>query len=202
MKRELDADELNLVKLASEYSEPEKARKLLESLRWANGPVCPHCTNDGQGKPIYTLESKADSKRPGRAGLYKCGACRKQFTVTVGTIFQDSHIAISKWLMAIFILCSSKKAISAHQLHRMLGITYKSAWFMAHRIRFALLPNNYAEPKLGGTVELDETFVGGKGDRTNKSRRQTPVVALIERDERARTQVVAPQSRKRISVGP
>jgi transposase-like protein len=160
----LSSEDLNLIKLAQEYSDNDKARELLESLRWPNGPVCPHCANDGKSKSIYTLTPKPDSKRPARKGLYKCGACRKQFTVTVGTVFEDSHIPIGKWLMAIFILCSSKKGISAHQLHRMLDITYKTAWFMAHRIRFAMGEGALAE-LIKGTVEIDETFVGGKGDR-------------------------------------
>src|SRR6266853_6565827 len=166
-KSVLNSEELNLVKLASEYSDNDKARELLESLRWPNGPVCPHCGNDGQSKSIYTLMPKPDSKRPARKGLYKCGACRKQFTVTVGTIFEDSHISIGKWLMAIFLLCSSKKGMSAHQLHRMLDITYKSAWFMAHRIRFAMGEGPLAE-LLSGTVEIDETFIGGKGTHETK----------------------------------
>ena len=128
-----DKDELNLIKLAQEYSDGDKARKLLESLRWPNGPVCPHCKNTGD-KLISKLEPKPGSKSAVRDGVYFCGACRKQFTVTVNTIFESSHIPISKWLMAMFIMCSSKKSISASQLHRMLGVTYKTAWFMAHRI--------------------------------------------------------------------
>src|SRR5216684_5205470 len=110
MKTELDKDELNLVTLAQQYSEEGKARELLESLVWPNGPVCPHCKNHKE-KAIYKLMPKAGSTRPARPGVHKCGACRKQFTVTVGTIFEDSHIPVSKWLMAIFIICSSKKSI-------------------------------------------------------------------------------------------
>src|SRR5688572_5643102 len=101
-KSVLSSEDLNLIKMAQEYSDTDKARELLESLRWPNGPVCPHCANDGKAKAIYTLTPNPESKRPGRNGLYKCGACRKQFTVTVGTIFEDSHIPIGKWLMAIF----------------------------------------------------------------------------------------------------
>jgi len=129
--KEQDKDELNLIKLAQEYSDEAKARSLFESWRWPNGPTCPHC----HFNEVYKLSSKRTSKNKVRAGLYCCSACRKTFTATVGTVLEDSHIPISKWLMAMFILCSSKKSISAHQLHRMLGITYKSAWFMAHRIR-------------------------------------------------------------------
>src|SRR5256712_6948937 len=179
-KAGLDGEDLNLIKLAQEYSDNDKARELLESLRWPNGPTCPHCGNDGKAKSIYTITPKAASDRPARKGLYKCGACRKQFTVTVNTIFEDSHIPIGKWLMAIFLLCSSKKGMSAHQLHRMLDITYKSAWFMAHRIRFAMGEGPLAE-LLKGTVEIDETFVGGKGNMDTKHIRKTPVVALVQR---------------------
>src|SRR5258708_1481871 len=175
-----DAEELNLIKLAQEYSDPDVARQLLESILWPDGPVCPHCKNH-KDKPIYTMTPKPGSKSPVRAGLYKCAACRKEFTVTVGTIFEDSHLSISKWLMAFFILRSSKKAISAHQLHRMLGITYKTAWFMAHRIRHAMSPKLPLGKLLRGTVEVDETFVGGKGDAKTRYMRKTPVVALGER---------------------
>jgi len=191
-----DRDELNLVKLAQEYADDDKARTLLESMRWPNGPVCPHCKNDGKGKPISKLEPQPGSKAAVRKGVYFCGACRKQFTVTVGTVFEGSHIPISKWLMAMFILCSSKKSISANQLHRMLGITYKTAWFMAHRIRFAMGPD--MSKKLTGTVEVDETFVGGKGDLKTKHHRHTPVVALIERGGDMRVAVVANVTQKNL----
>ena len=105
------------------------AYKWVEARVWPNGTVCPHCGSLGR---VYEIKGKTT-----RIGLKKCGACRKQFTVTVGTIFEDSHIPLNKWLMAIHLLCSSKKGMSAHQLHRMLGVTYKSAWFTAHRIRYA-----------------------------------------------------------------
>ncbi len=163
-KPQFEAEELNLIALAQDYSDPDKARTLLESLLWPDGPVCPHCKNHKE-KPIYSIKPRTTSKAPVRQGVYKCAACRKEFTVTVGTIFEDSHLPISKWLMAFFILCSSKKAISAHQLHRMLGITYKTAWFMAHRIRYSMGPKLPLGKLLTGTVEVDETFVGGKGDR-------------------------------------
>lgn len=196
MKRtEKDENELNLVKLAREYSDENKARELLESMRWPKGVVCPHCQNK-DSKPIYKLEPKANSKTPARKGVYKCGACRKQFTVTVGTVFEGSHIPISKWLMAMFIACSSKKSISAHQLHRMLDITYKTSWFMLHRIRYAMNPDN--GPTLKGVVEVDEAFIGGKGDRTTKPAPKTPIVALIEQGGQMRTQVISSVSAKNL----
>jgi transposase-like protein len=191
-KIELNPEELNLVTLAQQYSDEDKARALLESLRWPNGPICPHCKHN----EVYKLTPKPISKTPGRKGLYCCAACRKQFTVLVNTVFSDSHISISKWLMALFILCSSKKSISAHQLHRMLGVTYKTAWFMAHRIRFAM--GTDAGRKLTGTVEVDETYVGGVGDAKTKLSRKTPVIALIERGGQMRTRVVSNVTQKNL----
>lgn len=181
-------DSLNLIELAKQYADEDKARELLERLRWPNGCVCPHCKNDGKDKPISKLTPKPTSKSAVRKGVYFCGACRKQFTVTVGTVFEGSHIPISKWLMAWFLICSSKKGMSANQLHRMLDITYKSAWFMAHRIRFAM--GDSVTGHLQGVVEVDETFVGGKGDRRTKLSRLTPVVALIEQGGKMKTRVV------------
>jgi len=189
MNDEFDADELNLVTLAQEYSDDDKARELLERLRWPNGPVCPHCANDGKGKPISKLTPQAGSKSAVRKGVYFCGACREQFTVTVKTIFEGSHVPISKWLMAWFLICSSKKGMSAHQVHRMLKVTYKTAWFMCHRLRFAM--GDDGKGKLTGTVEIDETFVGGKGELKTKFARHVPVVALIERGGRVKTRVVS-----------
>lgn len=115
---------------APHFKDEDKAREYLEALRWPNGPVCPHCGAEG-GYPIQTAR---------RAGLYKCKhkECRKQFTVTVGTVFERSKIPLTKWLMATYLMCSSKKGISSHQLHRMLGVQYKTAWFMTHRIREAM----------------------------------------------------------------
>jgi transposase-like protein len=182
-------EELNLIKLASEYSDNDKARDLLESLRWPNGPVCPHCKSEKN----YKLTPRSSDPTKGvRKGVYKCANCRKQYTVTVGTIFEDSHIPIGKWLMAIFLVCSAKKGMSAHQLHRSLGITYKTAWFMAHRIRYVMTEGPLAK-MLEGAVEVDETYVGGKdrgGLRGRGSRKKTPVVALVSRDGEVGTKAV------------
>jgi transposase-like protein len=197
MKTNEEKDELNLITLAQQYSDEDKARELLESLLWPDGPVCPHCQNHEE-KAIYRLQSKEGSKTKVRKGLYKCGACRKPFTVTVGTIFEDSHLPISKWLMAFFIICSSKKSISANQLSRMLKITYKAAWFMAHRLRFAVSPELPLNKLLQGVVEVDETFVGGKGFRCSRSRRHIPVVALIERGGSMQTRVVSNVTQKNL----
>jgi transposase-like protein len=191
-KSEFDADDLNLITLAQEYQDEDKARALFESWRWPNGnPICPHCKFD----EVYKLVSKPDTKNKIRPGVYCCAACRKTFTATVGTVLEDSHVPLSKWMMAIFILCSSKKSISANQLHRMLKVTYKTAWFMAHRIRFAMGSDT---TKLSGTCEVDETFVGGEGDMKTKFSHKTPVVALIERGGKMHTRVVASVSQRNL----
>jgi transposase-like protein len=165
------------------YLNEDAAREYLEQKRWPDGAVCPHCGATG----AYKLQGKADSKRPVRQGVWKCKFCRKQFTVRVGTIFEDSHIPLYQWLSAIQFLCASKKGISAHQLHRMLNITYKSAWFMAHRIRYAMTQSPVID-KLQGVVEADETYIGGKhhGKRGRGSENKIPVFALVERDGRVR----------------
>ena len=168
------------------YSDANAARKHLERLHWPHGPVCPRC---GSLDRITKLAGK--STRP---GVYKCNECAKPFSVTVGTIMEDSKIPLNKWLMAFALYNSSKKGFSAHQLHRSLGITYKSAWFMAHRIRLAM--DEAPEGPLGGpdsVVEADETYVGGK-QRNRATRTVKPkkaVVALVERDGRARSFHVA-----------
>ena len=127
---------MNLSNLAKYFSDEDAARELLENMRWAGNPTCPHCG----GLDPYKLTPKAVSAKGThvRTGVYKCKACRKQFTVTVGTVFEDSRIPISKWLLAIHLIASSKKGMSAHQIHRMLGISYKAAWFMMHRLRYAM----------------------------------------------------------------
>jgi len=191
-------DELTLISLAQEYADEDKARGLLERMRWPDSkPVCPHCQNHGE-KPISVLTPQKDGKSHVRNGVYFCGACRKQFTVTVGTVFEGSHIPISKWLMAMFIICSSKKSISANQLHRMLKVQYKTAWFMAHRIRFAMGDSH--PDKLKGVVEVDETFIGGKGLAKTKFLRQTPVVALIEQGGSMKARVVPNVSQKNLGA--
>ena len=189
----MKADESVLVELGQAYGNEAKARQFLERHRWPNGPVCPHCRNQGQ-KRISKLEAQKPGKRSLRPGVYFCGACRGQFTVTVGTILEGSHVPLAKWLMALFLLCSSKKSISANQIHRMTGVTYKTAWFMCHRIRFAMTPNHGAQPKLKGTVEVDETFVGPRG------KPKTPVVALIERLGLVRVKVVASVTQKNLGA--
>ncbi len=154
------------------------AYDFLASLRWPDGITCPHC----KGIKVYKL-NLSNTRRQ----VLKCAKCRKQFSATVGTIFEDSHIPLTKWLMALHLFASSKKGISAHQLHRMLGITYKSAWFMGHRIRHAMKPTPYGG-KLGGIVEADETYIGGKTRGQGKGiTNKKPVFALVERGGQVRS---------------
>lgn len=135
------------------FTDETKAREALEAVRWPNGPVCPHC-----GSVEQLAKAKGESARP---GLHYCLACGEQFTVTVGTVMERSHVPLSKWWLAMHLMGASKKGISAHQLHRMLGVTYKTAWFMCHRIREAMREGSFSP--MGGTgkvVEADETYFG------------------------------------------
>jgi transposase-like protein len=175
-----------------QFNDEAAAYAFVEARLWPDGPVCPHCGVIGKaGK----LSGKTD-----RVGSYKCYACRKKFTVKIGTIFEDSHIAMRDWLTAIHLLCSSKKGMSANQLSRTLGVTLKSAWFLGHRIREAMVDGSLRgiEP-LGGDgkiVEADETVIGGKERNKHKSKRnprnigavgKAIVFTLVERDGRARS---------------
>ena len=175
------------------FQDETKAREWLEARVWPKGPICSHC--GATGDDVTKLEGEKH-----RSGLYQCNQCREQFTVTVGTVFERSKIPLSKWLAALFLLTASKKGVSAHQVHRSLDISYKSAWFMMHRLREAMRSGGLLPP-LGGegkTVEADETYFG-KPDtpRVSKQRRgrpykrkvlnSRPIVALVERGGKART---------------
>jgi transposase-like protein len=164
------------------FTDENAAREVLESVRWPNGPVCVHC---GCTEHIARV---AGEKQSHRAGLLYCNDCKGQFTVTVGTVFERSKIPLTKWWMATFLLCSSKKGISSHQISRTLGVTYKTAWFMTHRIREAMKDGSLGQ--IGGegkTVEADETFLGRspktrKPEGTKKWARRAPqVLSLVER---------------------
>src|SRR5882762_9038567 len=166
------------------FTEENAAREALESCRWPNGPICPHC---GSVERIVLIGGEKHSHRP---GLYYCNGCKGQFTVTVGSVFERSKVPLTKWWLATFLLDSSKKGMSSHQLHRMLGVTYKTAWFMTHRIREAMREGHLGP--LGGEgkfVESDETYTGGKA----KNRAYTapppkePVLALVERGGKVRS---------------
>jgi len=165
------------------FTDETKAREWLEAKRWPNGPVCQHC--GATAERIRKLEGEAH-----RPGLYQCNECHGQFSVTIGTLYESSHIPLHKWLLASHLLTSSKKGMSAHQLHRMLGITYKSAWFMAHRIREGMTPSdNGPLGSGGGTVEADETYIGRKPGRKKVagSGHKMAVMSLVERDGKARS---------------
>lgn len=161
----------------------EQCRSYLERMRWPNGTHCPKC---GENNP-YPITRKKPSKNAIQS-LYRCRICKKQFTATVGTIFEDSKIPLNKWFAAIYLMCASKKGISAHQIHRQLDITYKSAWFMCHRIREAMRDKGALSP-LSGVIEADETYVGGKqrGHWTQRERIQDEIkMGLRERPRHPR----------------
>lgn len=175
-----------------------EAFAFVESALWSQGPVCPHCGAMGRVYVLEGVRSKATKKNPEgvvREGLKKCGDCRKQFTVRIGTIFEESHLPLHKWLQAIFLMCSSKKGVSSHQLHRTLEITYKTAWFLSHRIREAMRSGELAPfGGGGGSVEVDETFIGQNPDAPKSKmaiRNMNTVMTLIDRETgRARSLVV------------
>lgn len=166
------------------FSDADKAREYLEELHWPQGAECAHCES------MNVTKVGGKTARP---GLYNCNACRKQFTVTVGTIFEDSKIPLNKWLWAFAMLSSGKKGISTSQLSRNLGITYKSAWFMSHRIREAMKDEGGPLGGPGKYVEADEAFVGGRAHNRafRKPAPKKKVVALVERGGRARSFHVA-----------
>jgi transposase-like protein len=185
--------DLTLSKIAKHYSDEDAAYEYVESVRWSYGPVCPHCGVideatylDPKDGPRKTRTGKVSNRR-----VWQCNACRQQFSVLVGTIFEDSHIPLSKWLLGIHLMCAGKNGVSAKELERQLGIAYRSAWFMAHRIRYAMAHESWDKP-LEGTVEADETYIGGKahGKRGRGAANKTPVVSLVERGGEVRSQMV------------
>lgn len=157
------------------FHDVDAARVELERTLWPAGPVCPRC---GGKERITTVKG-------GRAGLYRCGPCKRQFTVTVGTVFEASHVPLNLWLQAVYLMCSSKKVISSRQLMRVLDVQYKTAWFMSHRIREAMKAGNL--PPVGGEgaiVETDETFIGKKREKAPNERGYGHKNAVFTLDER------------------
>jgi transposase-like protein len=168
------------------FTDKEAARLHLERIRWPNGAYCPHC---GESENVKLLKGK--SHRP---GLYKCYSCKGHFSVTVGTVFERSRVPINKWILTSHLMAASKKGISAHQIHRTVGVTYKTAWFMLHRLREAMREANPSTMGGGGsTVEIDETYIGRRTRRLGEKKRKTgggekeKVFTLVERDGRARS---------------
>ncbi len=165
---------------APHFSDDEAARQFLEGILWPDGPVCPHC-----GMVNHAYETK-------RAGVFRCAeaSCRQDFTVTMKTVMERSHIALHKWLQGFHLMTATKKAFSAHQLHRSLGITYRSAWFMAHRIREAMRAGGLAP--MGGEgliVEIDETFIGKKegAEVRRGTGHKNAVLSLVQRSGEVRS---------------
>ncbi|MBL8587197.1 MAG: IS1595 family transposase [Methylobacteriaceae bacterium] len=166
------------------FHDEAEAFRHLESVLWPEGPVCPHCGS---------ISGKHYDLRKTRLGLRKCSDCRKQFTVKVGTVFESAHIPLNKMLQAVYLMCGSKKGISAHQLHRVLGVTYKSAWFLCHRIREAMRDGSLAPMGgAGGVVEIDETYLGRlEGQpvdpRKHPTQYRNTIMTLVERGGSARS---------------
>jgi transposase-like protein len=180
------------------FHDEDAARAHFEALRWSNGRACPHC-----GEVDNSTLMQGKSTRP---GLYKCKGCRKPFSATMGTVYERSHIPLHKWLLATHLIVSSKKGISAHQLYRMLGFgSYRTAWFMAHRIREAMTPEGNEPPmgSGGGTVEVDETFIGRvPGNSRMAIHNMNKVISLVDRTTGRATSVVFTGNFSHKSVGP
>jgi len=170
--------------LPKRFTDEAAARAYLEALQWPDGPICPHCG----------VMARASSIKGGRPGLWFCNACRAQFSVTVGTVFERSKVPLHTWLYANHLLCSSKKGISSQQLARMLGVTVKTAWFMSHRIREAMAPLPGSEPPLGGdgfVVEADETEISGSHKSRPRARKNNlKFVSLVERGGKVRSRKI------------
>ncbi len=166
------------------FQDADKAREYLENLRWTDGVVCPHCGSVSHDH--YALKGAAH-----RPGLWKCKDCRKQFSVTVGTVFERSKVPLNKWLLAVHLLCASKKGMSSHQIHRMLDVTYKTAWFMTHRIREAMTSNDSTPMGSDGSpVEVDETYWGTSKEKPKGARgydHKMKLLSLVERDGEKRS---------------
>lgn len=188
------------------YQNEDAAREHLEGIMWPDGPVCPHCESENATRlpPQKGRKTKAHPEGMIRKGVVQCNSCRQQYTVTVGTVFESSKVPLNKWLYVNHVLCSSKKGTSAHQVARNIGVSYKTAWFMVHRIREAMKAvDNCPLGGFGKFVEADETYVGGKvGNRKAHQRalnRKTfspfhnkqPVVSLVERGGKVRSFHVA-----------
>ncbi|MGA2106798.1 MAG: IS1595 family transposase [Syntrophorhabdales bacterium] len=176
--------EVSLVSLIEQFHDEEKDRKYLEGLKWPDGVKCPRCGSDKISRII-------------KAHKYDCDACRYQFTVTAGTIFHDSHLPLWKWFLAVYLMMESKKSISANQMKRTLSVSYKTAWYLCHRIRKAV-EEATESPMLKGVVEVDETYVGGRYDKRRKRmpNEKQAVLGLIQRHGRLEVKAITTNGRK------
>jgi transposase-like protein len=201
----METKDISLASISEDLAKEQAAYDFLEAIRWPNGPVCPHC---GTINHAYHLKPKSSEGRKTRTGaitfrkVWKCGACRKQFTVTVGTCMERSKIPLRKWVMAFHMLSASKNGVSSHELGRQLQISHESAWFLSQRIRYA-----FSDPipsgQLSGTVEADETYVGGKRKHipgVSHTDLKVPVVTLVERGGKVRSKVLPTVTSKNIKA--
>ncbi len=167
--------ETNLVELIEKFQSEDKCREYMEALRWPDGPCCPRC----QSQSISQVTER---------NQYDCNDCRYQFSVTSGSVFHDTHLPLWKWFLAVYMVCESKKSISANQLKRTIGVSYKTAWYLCHRIRTAMQDD---EP-LNGVIEADEAFIGGKshGKRGRGASGKTIVAGMVERGGRVKLEAI------------
>ncbi|MGR3293769.1 MAG: IS1595 family transposase [Candidatus Scalindua sp.] len=185
MVKKIEKPEINLVELIDQYHSEDECRTLLEELRWPDGVVCPRCSS----KSISKIQDRYQ---------YDCNSCRYQFSVKAGTIFHDSHLPLWKWFLTIYMMVESKKGISANQIKRTIGVSYKTAWYLCHRIRKAM--TEMRPEHLRGTVEVDETWIGGKhkGPRGRGAKGKTIVVGAVERNGKVRLEVIEKANRKNL----
>lgn len=201
---------LTLSAIAKKFSQESNAYQFVESILWQNGVVCPHCGSIDKAKFLEPRDGERKTKKgnPTYRRVWQCADCGKQFSVLVGTIFSDSHIPLSKWLLAIFEICSAKNGVSSTELGRKLGITQTSAWYLAHRIRETMIHPQF-QAVLKGIVEADETFVGGKAANMHKAKRErviqgrgtvnkVAVLSAVERGGQVRSQKIPTVSSKNI----
>jgi transposase-like protein len=178
----------SLIAVQNELGTEEQCLAFLEAIRWPEGLRCVECDHDQISKFIAQgrrrVNSKGQEVRSPDRHLYQCLRCAQQFSATTGTLFNDSHLPLQKWMQAVAIMCNAKKGVSARQLWRDLGVSYKTAWYLAHRIREAMMLGNFNDEKMTGTVEVDETYVGGKFDKRRKRERwdKEAVFGMIERE--------------------
>lgn len=177
-------DGLSIVEMIERFGSEDRCHEALEELRWPQGVQCPRC----HSKSISRIKERRQ---------FDCNECRYQFSVRVGSVLQDSKLPLWKWFLAIYMMCESKKSISANQLKRMLGVSYKTAWFLCHRIRAAMIEENPSWLK--GTVEMDETYLGGRTEgHENMFKDKAIVLAAVERGGKARLRMVPNRSGKTI----